>query len=59
MYVCIRYKSAIGHVCIFQIQVSDRSYMYVLDTRVIGQECAQSCMYVLDTMREIGHVCMC
>jgi hypothetical protein len=33
MYVCIRYKSVIGHVSMCHIQVSDWSCMYVSDTR--------------------------
>jgi hypothetical protein len=54
MYVCIRYKSVLGHVCMCQIQESDRSCMYVSDTR----EC--SVMYACIRYKSvIGHVCMC
>jgi hypothetical protein len=57
MYVCFRYKRVIGHVSMCRLQVSDRSCMYVSDTRrVIGhvcmcqiQESDGSCIYVLNT----------
>jgi hypothetical protein len=33
MCVCVRYKRVIGHVCMCQIQESDGSCIYVLNTR--------------------------
>ena len=67
MYVCVKYKRVIGHVCMCQIQESDRSCMYVLDTRrVIGhvcmcqiQESDRSCNVCVRYKSVIGHVCMC
>ena len=65
MYVCVKYKRVIGHVCMCQIQESDRSCMHVSDTRrVIYHICMcydtreWSVMYVCVRYKESGRSCM-